>query len=310
MLERYKRNPILKPKRSNSWESKAVFNCGVVMKDGIIHMLYRAIGEYEQYTSRLGYARSEDGINFVREDKPVFEPATNYEAGGCEDPRLTLLDDKVYMTYVAVKLLSRSKGMARTALATTEDFHKFRRHGVITPSNTDDKDVLLFPELINNNYILLHRPEWVGSKYNTTSPSIWIAYAISNPKKWHKDKLLLHPIEWWERRKVGSGTPPIKTKYGWLTFYHGVDIDHVYRAGALLLDLNDPSKIIAKSDVPVLQPKEKYETNGDVPNVVFPTGVTIMDNKLYVYYGAADKVICLATADLDAFLDTLKDINH
>ena len=302
MLERYKKNPILKPKRNNKWESKAVFNCGVVIKDGMVHMLYRAIGEYEQYISRIGYAKSDDGIHFVREDEPVFEPSTRYELGGCEDPRLILIDGKVYMTYVAVKLLSRSKGIARTALATTKDFHRFRRHGIITPKDTDDKDVVFF---LHNEYIILHRPNWIGSMYNTTSPSIWMAYAKNSPKRWYKDKLLLHPSEWWERRKIGSGTPPLKTKYGWLTLYHGVDSDYVYRAGAMLLDLDNPAKIVAKTSAPILQPKEKYETSGDVPNVVFPTGSIIMDNKLYVYYGAADKTICLATVDLDQLLDAL-----
>ena len=302
MLERYKHNPILKPKRSNPWESKAVFNCGVVIYNDRIHMVYRAIGEYEQYISRLGYAFSNDGINFKRLSKPIFEPSKRYEQGGCEDPRLIVIDDKVYMTYVAVKLLSRSKGMARTAIASTKDFKRFKRHGIITPKDTDDKDVVIFPEKMDDNYMILHRPDWVGKRFNTTSPSIWLAYS-KDFKHWDDNILLLHPSEWWEDRKIGSGTPPIKTRYGWLVIYHGVDRDYVYRAGAMLLDLKDPSRIIGKTKTPILQPKERYETNGDVPNVVFPTGAIIMDDMLYVYYGAADKVICLAYIELEQLID-------
>ena len=125
-----------------------------------------------------------------------------------------------------------------------------------------------------------------------------------------KHTLLLKPEQDWEALKVGAGPPPIKTKYGWLLIYHGVDKDRFYRAGAALLDLNEPSKVIGRTKTPILEPKEPYEKNGDVNNVVFPTGACIIDGKLFVYYGAADKVCCLASAELESLLDFILQDNR
>jgi predicted GH43/DUF377 family glycosyl hydrolase len=124
--------------------------------------------------------------------------------------------------------------------------------------------------------------------------------------EWTDHKVFLQPVEEWERRKVGAGPPPIKTKDGWLLIYHGVDSEHAYRAGAALLDLNDPSQVIARTVKPLLEPKESYERIGDVPNVVFPTAIIELDNQLFVYYGAADKSICLATVELNVLIDSLQ----
>jgi len=121
-LERFNHNPILAPNTANFWESKAIFNCAAINYDNKIHMLYRAIGEYDHYISRLGYAVSEDGINFKRFDAPVMEPTVRYELGGCEDPRLTIIDDTIYVTYVVLSFPQKEKGIARTALASTEYF--------------------------------------------------------------------------------------------------------------------------------------------------------------------------------------------
>jgi len=306
-LERFNHNPILVPNIENFWESKAVFNCAVITHDNKVHMLYRAIGEYDHYISRLGYAVSDDGINFRRFDEPVLEPTVRYELGGCEDPRITKIDDKIYMTYVVLSFPQKEKGIARTALASTKDFLDYDKVGIITPHDVDDKDVVLFPEKIDGKYVMIHRPNWVGEKYGTASPSMWLAYS-DNLREWSGDKVLVKPEEEWERRKIGVGPPPIKTKDGWLVLYHGVDADFVYRAGAMLLDLRDPSNVVAKTAKPILEPKEPYELVGDVPNVVFPTGTAILDNKLYVYYGAADKVIAVATGEIDDMLDSLEKL--
>jgi predicted GH43/DUF377 family glycosyl hydrolase len=162
----------------------------------------------------------------------------------------------------------------------------------------------------NNNtdraskYFFLHRPSsWIGSRYGVDKPSIWLGEgnALTN---FEKHTLLVKPEEDWEELKVGAGPPPIKTRTGWLVIYHGVSREKVYRAGAALLDLHDPSKIIGRTKTPILEPKEPYEKFGDVNNVVFPTGACVVDNdKLFVYYGGADKVCCLATADLNDLLD-------
>ncbi len=317
VLERHKKNPILLPNDSNWWESKAVFNCAVLRDDNRIHMLYRAVGEYEKYISRIGYASSSDGFCFTRRREIALAPLEEYEKYGIEDPRLVKIDQEIYLSYVVLSTYVSQRPSASTALATTNDFSNYTRLGIITSKGSDNKDVVLFPENVyqqlsdgtgNLKYLFLHRPStWVGSKYGVHRPSIWIGEGASLTN-FEKHTLLIKPEQQWEMLKVGAGPPPIKTKEGWLLIYHGVDRDHVYAAGAALLDLKDPTKVIARTKKPVLEPNEPYEKNGDVNNVVFPTAAYVMDEKLFVYYGAADKVCCLATIDLENFLDhILKD---
>lgn len=317
VLERHKKNPILLPNDSNWWESKAVFNCAVLRDDNRIHMLYRAVGEYEKYISRIGYASSSDGFCFTRRREIALAPLEEYEKYGIEDPRLVKIDQEIYLSYVVLSTYVSQRPSASTALATTNDFSNYTRLGIITSKGSDNKDVVLFPENVNQQlsdgtgnlkYLFLHRPStWVGSKYGVHRPSIWIGEGASLTN-FEKHTLLIKPEQQWEMLKVGAGPPPIKTKEGWLLIYHGVDRDHVYAAGAALLDLKDPTKVIARTKKPVLEPNEPYEKNGDVNNVVFPTAAYVMDEKLFVYYGAADKVCCLATIDLENFLDhVLKD---
>ena len=306
-LLRYRNNPILKPTEENWWESKAVFNPGAVYKAGQVHLLTRAIGEYDKYVSRLGHYVSTDGFNFQRAtDKPVFAPQEEYEKWGCEDPRITELEGKFYITYVALSKPARSGGgPPRTALASTKDFRSFRRYGILTPPRTDDKDTVLFPEKIEGKYAALHRPHnWVGTQYGTDRPSIWMGYS-DNLKALYKHKIVMKPEQRWESAKIGAGPPPIKTREGWVLIYHGVDENSVYRAGAALLDLKDPSKVKSRSPHPILEPEKSYEKNGDVPNVVFPEGAVVIGDELFVYYGGADKVCCVATAHLDEILDYL-----
>ncbi len=345
-LKRHDKNPILKPIKKNKWESGAVFNCGAVYEGGSVSLLYRAIGEYENYISRLGYATSKDGVNFKRNDKPVFEPLEEYEKWGCEDPRITKIGNKFYITYAALsKPVMEGGGPPRTALASTTDFIHFKRHGIITHKGADDRDVVLFPEKINGKYVMLHRPhnwtkknvfekngklylrvrrkiiEWPIKEvpnYFPEKPSIWIAYS-NNLKDWfghkvvieHTNKLLM---------KIGAGAPPLKTKEGWLVLYH--DVKRVikdqrykswkgkiriceYRTRVALLDLKDPSKVIANPTQPILLPKKDYELYGDVPLVVFLEGAIIKGDELFVYYGAADTTCCLATCKLNELIDFL-----
>ncbi|HEY7227007.1 MAG TPA: hypothetical protein VH481_02660 [Nitrososphaeraceae archaeon] len=306
-LERSKLNPILVPDESNWWESKAVFNCSVLYDGKIIHMLYRAIGEYENYVSRIGYASSSDGLSFIRKKKAVIYPEADYESYGMEDPRLITIEDETYVTYVVLSNYVKNNPSISTALAKTEDFSHYERLGIITVPGSEDKDVVLFPKINKGalGYMMLHRPStWVGPQYNTEKPSIWISEGDSITN-YSKHSLLVKPEQSWEELKIGAGVPPIRTKNGWLVIYHGVDSDHVYSAGAFLLDINEPCRILGRTKAPLLIPEEDYEIKGDVKNVVFPTGACILDNKLFVYYGAADKVCCLATADLQDILDYL-----
>lgn len=256
VLERHKKNPILLPNDSNWWESKAVFNCAVLRDDNRIHMLYRAVGEYEKYISRFGYASSSDGFCFTRRREIALAPSEEYEKYGIEDPRLVKIDQEIYLSYVVLSTYVSQRPSASTALATTNDFSNYTRLGIITSKGSDNKDVVLFPENVNQQlsddtgnlkYLFLHRPStWVGSKYGVHRPSIWIGEGASLTN-FEKHTLLIKPEQQWEMLKVGAGPPPIKTKEGWLLIYHGVDRDHVYAAGAALLDLNDPTKVIART---------------------------------------------------------------
>lgn len=313
ILERYKNNPILLPDTSSWWESKAVFNCTVLSDGNRVHMLYRAIGEYEKYISRIGYASSTDGYSFNKRKEMALEPKEEYEKYGLEDPRLVEIDHQTYVSYVVLSNYANLRPTASTALATTTDFNEYIRLGIVTSKESDNKDVVLFSENVNqqssNNkaentkYLFLHRPSsWIGPRYGVDKPSIWIGEGNSLTD-FGKHILLIKPEQHWEMLKVGAGPPPIKTKRGWLLIYHGVSKDHVYSAGAALLDLKEPSKVLGRTKKPILEPKESYEKNGDVNNVVFPTGACIIDGKLFVYYGAADKVCCLATADLENLLE-------
>lgn len=308
-LERARHNPILVPDVSNWWESKAVFNCGILYDGKTIHMLYRAIGEYEKYVSRIGYASSSDGISFSRRREVAISPQEHYERYGLEDPRLMKIGGSTYVTYVVLSDYVRAMPSASTALAKTEDFLQYKRSGIITIPGSDDKDTVLFPsDGIGNQKLrfkILHRPSaWVGPNYKTNKPSIWLGEGDSITS-YGKHTLLIKPEQDWESLKVGVGVPPLKTKKGWLVIYHGVSSERVYSAGALLLDTLDPTKILGRTKEPILKPEETYEIKGDVGNVVFPTGACTLDGTLYVYYGGADKVCCLATTDLDGLLEDI-----
>ena len=329
-LKRYEKNPVLEP--SDDWESKAVFNPAAFYWNDKVYMLYRAIGEYDKYISRIGCAISKDGFNFERLGNPVFEPKEDYEKWGVEDPRTTFIDDELYMTYVALskrsgppramfgrlgisgdraKEMLAERGIPRIALASMDPAHlddpdnlskHFYRHGYITPANVYQRDAVLFPEKIDGKYIMLHRPRnWIGPNYGTDLPSIWIAHS-KDLKKWHGHKIVMHPEQKWEEEKIGTGPPPIKTEKGWLLIYHGVDEEHKYRAGAAILALDDPSRVIKRFPDPILEPEKNYEKNGDVPNVVFPEGAVAIKKEIFVYYGSADKFCCVATADIDEFI--------
>lgn len=294
-LERYEGNPVLSP-TEKWWESRAVFNCAAARLDGSVHVLYRAIGE--DGVSRLGYACSRNGLDVVeRGETPAYESAGDeLERLGVEDPRITRIEDAYYVTYTGASaypcgesrpnLFRPVPWRCRVGLLSTRDFKTFQRHGCILP-DMDNKDAVLFPEKIGGKYVMLHR----------IFPNIWIAYS-EDLRTWHDHKLVMRVQPGaWDCDRIGAGAPPIKTEYGWLNFYHGVDHRRTYRLGILLLDLNDPSKAVGRSAEPVLSPEMDYERLGLVMNVVFTCGAVEMDDRYYVYYGGADKVIGVATMD-------------
>jgi len=301
-LIRFGGNPIISPRPDKIWEAGGTFNPGAVSAGDAIHLLYRAVDTNR--ISRLGYAKMSSGTGLpFRSSTPVLEPSADWERFGCEDPRITHIDNIFYITYTAF-----SQRGPRLALASTKDFLHFSKYGLVGPDR-DDKDFVIFPERINGKIAILHRLE---SKVQiayfkdlgalTSSQGYWDDYL-----KHIDDYEVLRPEFQWEKFKVGVGPPPIKTDRGWLVIYHGIDVNQVYRAGAVLLDLHDPEKILSRSKEPILEPKTAFEKQGIVSNVVFPTGAVILEKELLVYYGGADRVCCIASAPIDKFLDELEN---
>ncbi len=299
-LERVK-DVILAPIEQHAWESRAVLNPGTIRDGEIIHMLYRAV-EGENF-STLGYAKLDrHGKVLERRHEPVIKRETPAEKQGCEDARIVKFDDTYFIFYTAYD--SRN---VRVAAASTKDFVTYKKHGVIIP-DINNKDAMMFPELIDKKVVLIHRVE----------PNIQFAYfdsieqLLSGDKKYWQNYLIqideftvMRPQFDWEFSKIGTGAPPIKTEHGWLLIYHGVDKNLVYRGGAALLDLKNPMKVIARLPYPILEPERKYELKGDVPNVVFPEGTALFGDELLVFYGGADKVIAMAKGNMNELLDAL-----
>ena len=257
-LKRHPANPLLSPVLFHEWENRYVFNCAVVHDGELFHMLYRAQGT--DMVSRIGYAVSVDGVHFNRMEKPVFTPANAWELYGVEDPRISMASTKNFMTW--------------------------KRYGVVL-HDVDNKDAALFPERINDRYVMLHRIE----------PDIWLAFS-DNLIEWSDFIAIASPRDgYWDNLKIGAGAQPIKTPYGWLLLYHGVENSDrpIYRLGFILLDLNDPTKILKRSEEPILEPEEEWEIFGGVPNVVFSDAMVEYQGQYMIYYGAADNHIALAT---------------
>ena len=331
-LTKYANNPILSPLASNSWENLVVCNPGVFEDEGVFYMLYRAAGDDEAHVIRFGLATSQDGIHFERvSDQPVLGPSPEGPDQGCvEDARIVKFDDYYYVTYAFRpfppgqywkfrhdEVLTRDMGshaphfikknMANSALAMTKDFKSWIKLGRITDSNLDDRDVILFPEKVNGKYVMIHRPkEWIGEAWGGHKyPAIWIRTS-DDMLVWKEASTLLLTgrMGTWEE-KIGGSTPPLKTDKGWLVLYHGVETGGTgyYRVGALMLDLEDPTKIIGKTEDWIMEPEFDYEIEGYYKGCVFPTGNVIKDGTLYVYYGGADKYIGLATCPVDELVD-------
>lgn len=337
-LIKHNENPILKPNPNNAWENLCVLNPAVIYDDEKEEfvMVYRAAGNDVRHEIKMGLATSKDGIHFERKsDNPVFFGSPFEADGGCvEDPRIVKIGDLYYLTYAArcyapgqywlepwVEGVSKppmyldktdvhgeelpkmaKNNITVTYLAVTKDFVNYKKLGRLTEPSVDDRDVLLFPEKINGKYVIITRP-----KFNDISlkmPSVWITFT-DDIMEYNKPELLFTGEEWWETQRIGAGTPPIKTEYGWFMIYHGVDDKGIYRDGAVLLDLKDPRKIIARTKDFIMQPDQPFEFEGFYEGCVFPTGAVVKDGTLFVYYGCADKYIGLATANFDELLKYL-----
>lgn len=314
-LIKHKDNPIMLPKPEHNWEAQAVFNPAAIYEQGKIHIIYRAMSH--DNTSTMGYAISSDGLHIdERLIEPVYLPRVDFEDkrgkidgnSGCEDGRITRIGDMLYMTYTAYNGVN----VPRVAMSfiKVDDFVNRRwvwsQPVLISPPGVDDKDCCIFPEKINGKYVIFHRID----------NDIVIDYVddlnFDGKSKWLRT-LSYIPLrqEFWDEEKVGIAAPPIKTDKGWFILYHGISkYDRYYRVGAMLLDLNDPSKIISRLHYPILEPETRFEKEGIVNNVVFPCGTVVINDILYVYYGGADRVVCVATINFPAvvaYLDNTRE---
>lgn len=312
---------------------KATFNPGAIYADKRIHLLYRAIGGDD--VSVLGYASSADGTTFTdRSEVPAYAPTVAEDIdmeeslplaieiayasggggnGGAEDPRITLIDDRVYLTYTAFD----GWGSVRIGLSSIglDDFLKNRwdqwKHpALISPPGEIHKNWVLFPEKIGGKFAILHG----------ITPSILIEYVDSldfedgtfiKSSRPSNDKVPVRKGVW-DSHVRGIGPPPIKTVDGWLVLYHAIDNRDPgrYKLGAMLLDLNDPTKILYRTRTPILEPDLDYENNGFKAGVIYSCGAVVKDGELYVYYGGSDSVTCVAMANLEKFLYELKTLDN
>ena len=334
-LTRTAENPVLGPNPKHWWESEAVFNPAAVVHDGRVHLFYRALGQ--DGVSRIGHASSPDGTNFdERSPNPVYDLGRMFDTtqqkvggglryrplsyntdlyasgggwGGCEDPRAVTIDENLYMTF-GIFSGWQSMRLAVTKLA-LGDFSKrawaWARHITISPQNETHKNWVLFPEKIGGRFAILH----------ALTPQVLVDYVDSlenladNPIQSNNNRAGFS--DGWDSFVRGAGAPPIKTLYGWLLFYHGMDPKYEpnigYKVGALLLDLNNPTKILYRSQEPVLTPAQWYEHDWK-PNVVYASGAVVWGDDVVVYYGGGDKYIASARTNLRDFVRKLMQHEH
>lgn len=332
-LKRYEKNPIITPRPHLDWECLVTTNPGAYYDEQRreVVMLYRAAGADPQHYIHLARAVSRDGFNFERFDEPVVSPSRDGHDGGCvEDARIVRFGEHYFVTYAsrffppgeywredADRLMppvcpvyfprTLRENITSSGLLLSKDLKTFIRAGRMTDPGIDDRNVILFPEKIGGRYAMLHRPmDWAGNGYGTPVPSIWLATG-DDLLTMREDRLLATPRHTWEQRKMGANTPPLRTRHGWLFLYHGVGEDHRYRIGAMLLDLQDPTRVLHRTPECILEPEAPYELDGPYVGCVFPCGKVVINGTLFVYYGAADRFVAVATCRLDELLSHLLD---
>lgn len=331
-INRCKMNPIVVPGKYD-WRKVSTFNPGVIFDNGKFYLYERAAGSLRPFQTAIGVLASNDGVHFEHlVDKPVFSgEILGVPEASVEDARVVKIDGKFYMCYamqpyqfdcwptgIAVpdyypeyypewKRYNVEPMITRSGIAVSDDGIHFKQLCYTTPPEIDDRDNALFPEKINGKFAILRRPmQYVGEKYGTDIPGIWISYS-DDLLDWSSPELVAVAENFeWEGTKIGTAATPLKTDKGWLVLYHGVDTNSVYRVGAMLLDLKDPKKVIARTKKFIMEPEEYYEKFGLViPNVIFPTGNLIKDGLLYIYYGCCDSSIGLATIPVEELLENI-----
>lgn len=306
-LRRLLDEPIMTGNKENFWEAASCYNAASIKKNNIVHLFYRATDknangrECDDYLNYIGHATSQNGVDFTRNDKFILGPIENsVEQRGCEDPRVTKIDDTYYMLYTGFG--NRYPGDFSICMASSKDLINWDRQGVVLDES--NKDAALFPDKIDGEYVLLHR----------RPPHIWISFS-KDLKNWERHQILakVDPDSEWENCKIGIAGPPLKTEKGYVLIYHGVSEKETnfgergdykqYALGIMLLDLKDPTKVIYRQKEPILIPELIWEKEGGyVPNVVFSCGQVIMNDDLYVYYAGADKDLGIAICPMDEIM--------
>jgi len=315
MFTRSKLNPILKPNHAITWQAQKVYNPTVIYEKNIYKIFFRAMGN--DGISRLGCGESSDGEKFIFSEQPALVPSLPSETFGVEDPRLTKINDRYFLTYTGYDCQS-----ARLHLATSLDLKNWQKHGqmlqnwdflaasgfIVRWDMAQQSSIArhawckaggIFNELIDGKYMMLF-----GDRH------IWQAFS-NDGLHWQAVKMpFIKPRPgFFDSIHVEMGPAPIKTKKGWLIIYHGIDEKIIYRLGIILLDIKNPKKILYRSGQPIFEPSADYETSGIIdldktnkPKVVFCNGATVVDGQLRIFYGAGDTYICTAIAPLHDIL--------
>jgi len=305
-ITRYAGNPIITPREGVSFEAGGTLNPGAIEIDGVIHILYRAFSD--THVSTIGYAQSKDGFSIdYRHNEPIYIPREPFEKSstggwsGCEDPRIIRVEETLYMLYTAYNGITPR--VAITSLS-VEDFlaqkwDKWSTPVALSPDGIADKDAIFLPEPVDGRYMIIHR---IGTHVCADFVS------SLNPKEMEMKQCIniISPRKgMWDGLKVGISTPAIKTDTGWLVLYHGVSAHSTYRVGCVLLDLHNPTVVKARTAIPFFEPREDYEQKGVVAHVVFPCGVVVRGDTIFIYYGAADDKVGVATIQLSKLLSML-----
>jgi predicted GH43/DUF377 family glycosyl hydrolase len=304
---RFEGNPIISPLVDLEWQKKGTFNPAAIYEEDKMHIVYRA--QAEDGTSVLGYATSKDGFQIDENlEYPIYTPRESFEQkskpgnSGCEDPRITKIGDRLYMTYTAYDGTNPPR-VALTSIVLS-DFLKrnwqWESPRLISPPGVDDKDACIVKKVKGEGYVAFHRlgdAMWVDSLQGLDFPE----------RKYITGDVLAQPRkDKWDNTKIGIAAPPIETEYGWILLYHAVSApEFAYKVGAMLLDYDNPRHILGRTDEPLLEPEKPYELQGQVTNVVFPCGCVVVNDVVYLYYGGADTVTCVATISLKSLTSLL-----
>ena len=335
-ITRCPQNPIVQP-GLYPWRMSNVYNPGVIYDEGRFFMFERAASGLRPHHSAIGFLESDDGVHFRHgADRPVFTPEmAGSRYGSVQDPRVVKIDGTYFMTYAFRRYAwsifptglgvpesiqtafpgfdaALDRNQTRSGIAVSKNRVQWAHLAWATPADLDDRDVILFPERIGGRFAILRRPIGfvdTATQHSDEHPSIRLSFS-EDLQTWTAPEVVARPEFKWEDNRIGGSAPPVRTEAGWLVLYHGVENTHpptrrvVYRLGAMLLDLDDPRKVVARCPEPIMEPEAYYEKFGlFIPNVIFPTGAVVKDERLWIYYGVCDTAIALATVPLRELVD-------